>query len=354
MPAPSRPAAAPAGAPTTVPPGPAGAAPGGGLTMSGRDWGMLMILSLLWGGSFFFVQVAVPHLPPFTIVLARVGLGAAALGLVLWLSRTPLPRGAAVWRTLVVLGLLNNAVPFTLFVTAQGQISSGLAAILNATTPLFGAIVAHLFTRDERLTATRAAGVGIGFLGVVVMVGVGALQAGAGSALAQLACLGAALSYACSGVYGRRLRGMGIAPLSGAFGQVLSSSLMIAPLVVLLERPWTLAIPPLPVLGALAGLALLSTALAYLIYFRLLATAGAVNIMLVTLLIPVSAVLLGVAFLGEALAAKQVAGMALIALGLAVIDGRAPRALRARLAGRGRPTGGPGKAAADGLRRGGE
>ena len=325
----------PAGAAATVPPV---LPPVQGVQMSGRDWLMLMVLSLLWGGSFFFVQVAVPYLPPFTIVLARVGLGAVALGVVLWLSGTRLPRGKGVWGTLLVLGFLNNAVPFTLFVTAQGQISSGLAAILNATTPLFGAIVAHLFTKDERLTLTKATGVGIGFLGVVVMVGVGALQAGAGSALAQLACLGAALSYACSGVFGRRLRGMGIAPLSGAFGQVLCSSLMIAPLVIVLERPWTLDVPPLPVIGALAGLALLSTALAYLIYFRLLATAGAVNIMLVTLLIPVSAILLGVVFLGEVLAVKQVAGMALIAVGLAVIDGRVLRVLRGRLRRQGRGT----------------
>ena len=293
--------------------------------MSNADWLRLMILSLLWGGSFFFVAVAVPYLPALTIVLVRVGLGALVLALILRALRVPFPRGAAVWRALAVMGLLNNAVPFSLFVLAQGQISGGLAAILNATTPLWGVLVAHLATKDERLTPSRVFGVVAGLVGVSVMMG-GAL--GDGTLLAQAACVAAAFSYALAGIWGRRFRTLGVAPLATAYGQCTTASVMLLPLVLLIDRPWTLAMPPTPVLAALLGLAILSTALAYGLYFRLLATAGAVNLLLVTFLIPVSAIALGVLVLGESLLARHAAGMALIALGLAAIDGRLWRFLR--------------------------
>ena len=293
--------------------------------MSNADWLRLMILSFLWGGSFFFVSVAVPYLPALTIVLVRVGLGALVLALILRALRVPFPRGAAVWRALAVMGLLNNAVPFSLFVLAQGQISGGLAAILNATTPLWGVLVAHLATKDERLTPARVFGVVAGLVGVSVMMG-GAL--GDGTLLAQAACVAAAFSYALAGIWGRRFRTLGVAPLATAYGQCTTASVMLLPLVLLIDRPWTLAMPPTPVLAALLGLAILSTALAYGLYFRLLATAGAVNLLLVTFLIPVSAIALGVLVLGESLLARHAAGMALIALGLAAIDGRLWRFLR--------------------------
>jgi len=284
--------------------------------MSGADWLRLILLSLLWGGSFFFVGVAAPVLPPFTIVLARVGLAALVLAAALPLLGLPFPRGRRVWQALAVMGVLNNLIPFSLFVLAQGQIGSGLASILNATTPLWGIVVAHL-AQDERLTPRRGLGVAVGFAGVAVMMG-----RGEGGALwAQAACLGAALSYAVASVWGRRFRGLGLAPLSAAFGQVSVAALVLLPLVLLVEQPWTLPMPAPGVLAALVGLAVLSTALAYGLYFGLIASAGAVNASLVTFLIPVSAVALGVAFLDEALAARHLAGLALIALGLAVIDG---------------------------------
>lgn len=293
--------------------------------MSSGDWLRLVALSLLWGGSFFFVQIAVPVLPAFTIVLARVGLGALVLAAMLIVLRVPFPRGATVWAALAVMGLLNNAIPFTLFVLAQGQITSGLASILNATTPLWSVVVAHLATRDERLTPARALGVVIGFSGVAVMMGGGM---GNGTVWAQAACLGAAFSYALSSVYGRRFRRWGVAPLSTAFGQVVMSSLMLLPLVLILDQPWTLAMPAPQVLGALLGLAVLSTALAYWLYFGLIATAGAVNASLVTFLIPVSAIGLGVLVLGEVVLPRHLAGLALIAAGLVVLDGRLWRRLR--------------------------
>ncbi|WP_370223909.1 DMT family transporter [Pararhodobacter marinus] len=295
--------------------------------MSGKDWLSLILLSVLWGGSFFFVSVAVPWLPPLTIVLIRVGLAALVLALALPALGVALPRGRAVWAALMVMGFLNNVVPFSLYVVAQGQISSGLASILNATTPLWGVAVAHLATQDERLSWPKALGVLTGFLGVAVMMG----QAGDGGTFwAQAACLCAALSYALAGVWARRFKPLGLAPLSLALGQLACATLMLVPLVALVDRPWTLALPPLPVIAALLGLAVLSTSFAYGLYFRLIASAGAVNAFLVTFLVPVSAVALGIAFLGEALAPRQVAGMALIALGLLILDGRLWRRVRTR------------------------
>lgn len=289
--------------------------------MPTADWIRLLSLSLLWGGSFFFVQVAVGVLPALSVVLARVALGALILGLALRLLGVGLPRGLAAWRALLVMGLLNNAVPFTLFAVAQGRIDSALAAILNATTPLFGVVVAHLALADERMTPARAAGVVLGFLGVVAMLAGSGAWAG-GTLAAQLACLAAAFSYALAGVWGRRFRAMGIAPSAAALGQLVCATVLILPLALAIDRPWTLPLPPPQVLAALLGLAALSTALAYLLYFRLLGSAGAVNLLLVTFLIPVSAMALGVAVLGETVLPRHLAGLGLIALGLAVLDGR--------------------------------
>lgn len=294
--------------------------------MTGADWLRLCLLSVLWGGSFFFVGVAAPALPPLTIVVVRVGLAALVLAAALPILRLDWPRGRGVWAALAVMALLNNLAPFTLFVLAQGQIGSGLAAILNATTPLWGVLIAPWLNRDEPLTLARGLGVGLGFGGVVVMMG----AATPGAALwPELACLAAALCYALAGVWGRRFRTLGLAPLSAAFGQVTCATVMLLPLVALIERPWTLAMPAPTVLAALVALAVLSTSLAYGLYFGLIARAGAVNATLVTFLVPVSALALGAAFLGESLAPRQIAGMALIALGLVVIDGRVWRRIAA-------------------------
>lgn len=295
------------------------------MKMSGFDWMLLAALSLLWGGSFFFVQLAVGHIPPFTIVFLRVSLAALALAGVLMITRTAFPKGRAVWGGLLVMGLINNALPFTAFVLAQGQIGSALASVLNATTPLFTLVVAHLWTADERLSPAKTLGLGLGFAGVVVMMGGAALAAGTATVLAQAACLGAALCYALASVWGRRFKRLGVPPLATAFGMLAASSVMMLPLVLLVDQPWAAPAPGLVPLLAVLGLALLSTALAYQIYFRLLASAGAVNLALVTFLIPVSAIGLAVLVLGETLALRHMLGMGLIALGLLVIDGRIKR-----------------------------
>lgn len=304
-------------------------------SMGPLEWAMLLALSVLWGGSFFFTALAVRELPPLIIVTLRVGLAALLLLAVNRFLGVALPRDRRIWAAFLGMGLLNNAVPFCLIVWGQTHIASGLAAILNATTPLATVVVAHLLTPDEKMTGNRLAGVLVGLLGVVVMLGPSLLGGLGTNLLAQLACLAAALSYACAGVYGRRFQRMGVPPLTTATGQVTASTLLLLPVALAVDQPWTLAAPSLVTWGAVLGIAALSTALAYVLYFRILATAGATNLLLVTFLIPVSAILLGALVLGERLAALQLIGMALIAAGLAAIDGRLLRwAVHTPVAGR--------------------
>lgn len=294
--------------------------------MTPGEWTTLVVLAGVWGGSFFFNAVAVRELPVLTVVAARVVFAALLLAGVLRLVGQRMPGDRRVWAAFLGMGLLNNVLPFSLIVWGQTQVASGVASIVNAATPLFGVLLAHLLTTDERMTGNRVAGVLIGFGGVAVMMG-GALHGG-GALLGELACLAAAFCYACGGIFGRRFRAMGVGPMVSATGQLVAASLVLLPLSLAIDRPWTLPAPGLPAIAALAGLAAVSTAFAYVLFFRLLATAGATNLLLVTLLVPVSAVLLGGLFLGEALQARQIVGMALIALGLAAIDGRPWAALR--------------------------
>jgi len=300
-------------------------------SMDAGAWAMLIVLSVLWGGSFFFVAVAVTALPPLSIVVLRVGLAAVVLWAIIGVLGRPLPRAREVWLAFFGMGLVNNAIPFSLIVWSQQTIASGLASILNATTPLFTVIVAGLLLNDEKASVAKLAGVAIGFLGIVVMIGIDALS-GLGTAVwAQIAVLGAALSYAFAGVFGRRFRRLGVDPLVTAAGQVTGSTLLLAPVALIVDHPWALPAPPLVVWAAIAGLAVLSTALAYILYFRILERAGATNLLLVTFLIPVSALLLGSLVLAERLAWTDFFGMALIGIGLAAIDGRLfarPRRLR--------------------------
>jgi drug/metabolite transporter (DMT)-like permease len=304
------------------------------LMMGGRDWAILILLSVLWGGSFFFIGVGVREVSPLTFVLLRVALAAAALWAFLLLRRTPvrLPREA--FGALIVLALLNNAIPFSLFAWGQTQIASGLASILNATTPIWGVIVAHNFTRDERMTPVKLAGVLLGFGGVAMLIGADFLRdIGTGFA-AQLACLAATLCYALAGVWARRFKAMGLAPATVATGQLTTTALVMLPFALIVDQPWLRSAPSMEAWAAIAGLALLGTALAYILYFRLIDSAGATNALLVTLLIPPMAILLGWLFLGERLEPLDFAGLALIALGLAAIDGRLLSLARLRRSGR--------------------
>ena len=291
-------------------------------SMGPVEWSLLAMLSVLWGCAFFFIAVAVEALPPLTIVTLRIGLAAVALGLVMRITGIEMPTDRRLWIAFAGMGLLNNVVPFCLIAWGQIYIASGLASILNATTPFCTVIVAHFLTRDEKLTAARLAGVAVAFAGVVIIVGLEALEGVGADTLAQLAVLGAAVSFAFAAVFGRRFRDMGAGPLVTATGQLTVSTAMLVPLFLAVDRPWALPAPGWEAAAAVAGLALLSTALAYILYFRILATAGATNLLLATLLIPATAVLLGVVVLDERPDLQHFAGMALLACGLAVIDGR--------------------------------
>ncbi len=291
------------------------------------EWGLILILSVIWGGSFFFVGVAVKTMTPLTIVSCRVGFAALILLGVVRMTGRQMPASPRVWLAFFVMGALNNLIPFSLIVWGQTHIDSSLASILNATTPIFSVVLAHLLTRDEHLTANRMTGVLLGWVGVAVLIGVESLGGFGIQGLGQLAVLGASCAYACAAIYGRRFKALD--PVVVSTGMLLASTLMILPLALIIEHPWHLT-PGAATWAALFGLAAISTALAYIIYFRVLAVAGATNILLVTFLIPVSAIFLGVMVLGERPGWNAFGGMGLIFLGLIAIDGRLLKRLKQR------------------------
>jgi len=290
--------------------------------MNRSDWLTLISLAVIWGGAFFCIHVAVHSIPPLTYVWLRVTIAAAALWAYLaWRKeRAGLPR--SLWAAMFVLALLNNVVPFILFGWGQTHISSGLASILNATTPIWGVLVAHLFTADEKMTARKLAGVLVGFGGVALMIGPDLLGSIGSNALAQLACVSAALLYALAGVWARRFKRLGVSPMSVTTGQLTMSALVMLPVAMIFDKPWTQPLPSLGAIGAVVALAVVCSAFAYILYFRLIDHAGATNALLVTLLVPPVAILLGALLLNEVIEPRDFAGMGLIALGLAAIDGR--------------------------------
>jgi drug/metabolite transporter (DMT)-like permease len=295
-------------------------------SMTTKDWAMLLLLSLLWGGSFFLISLAVAELPPLTIVLLRVGIAAITLWTILLIGGYQIPKSLKLWRTFFILGLLNNVIPFSLIVWGQNHIGAGLAAIINATTPLFTILIAGAFLSDEHMTPQRVVGVLIGLLGVTVLIGPSSLQdLGPGMSvgtLAQLAIIGAAISYGCASVYGRRFKSMGISPFTTAVGQVTTATIILLPLAFLFERPDQLPNPSLQVWLSILCLGVFCTALGYSLFFRILSSSGATNVVLVTFLVPVSANFLSWLILGEQLHGRYFSGMAFIGLGLAAIDGR--------------------------------
>jgi drug/metabolite transporter (DMT)-like permease len=300
------------------------------------EWMLLIVLSMIWGSSYFFNRVALDDLSPLVIVFGRVAIGALVLNLVLRTRGGWLPRDRSLWGRFVVMGAMSQVIPFCLIVWSQTSISGGLAAILNATTPLFTLVAAYLLTRREPLSANRLAGVLVGIVGVVVVIGPTSILDLGGNReqlVAQLAVLTAALSYALASLYGRRFKEMN--PLVPAAGQVTGSSLLLLPVVLVLDRPWTLQQPAAESVGAVLALAVLCTAVAYVLYFRILASAGASNLSLVTFLLPISALLLSTLILHEPIGVRQLAGMGVIFSGLVLVDGRL--VTRARWIGRTHP-----------------
>lgn len=292
------------------------------MQMTTRHWALLTILSILWGGAFFFAAIAVKELPPLTLVFCRVFIAAITLYIFLKISGQKLPTQKNIWVAFFIMGLLNNIIPFSLLFWAQTIISSGLASILNATTPIFSILIAHFILTDEGLTFNKLIGVILGFVGVAILLGGAVFTSSSLAILGIIACLGAALSYGFAGVFGRRFKRLGIKPSISAFGQLAGSSIIILPIMLAFDQPWMLNMPSQSAILSVVTLAIVSTAIAYLIFFNLLASVGAVNVMLVTLLVPVSAVILGSLFLGETLETRHYAGMVLILLGLIAIDGR--------------------------------
>ena len=287
--------------------------------IDGRDWGLLGILSVLWGGSFFFNGVALKELPPFTLVFLRVALATLILLPVLRAYRIGFPRGFSGWQPFFGIALLNNVLPFSLIVTGQTYIPSGLASILNATTPLFTVLVMAA-SGDEKLLMRRVAGVLAGLIGVIILHGQD-LDFANSQGVGILLCLAAALSYGLSALYARR-KLSNSPPLATATFQLLASSLMMAIVAATVERPWRLPMPGATTWLAMAGLAALSTALAYIVFFQILRRSGSSNVMLVTLLIPVTALLLGYLVLGESISPREMIGAAVIGSALLLIDGR--------------------------------
>ena len=290
--------------------------------MTGFEWMLLVLLSVVWGGSFFFNGIALREFPTLSIVTARVGLAALALLFLMKMLGQGIQLNRQILKAFFGMSFLNNVVPFSLIVWGQQHIVSGVASILNATTPLFTMLVAHWFTTDEKINPRRLLGVLTGMGGVGLMMGLDSMETSGFHLLGQSAILLAALSYGFAGVYGKRFAQLGISPLATATGQLCASSMILIPLTLWIDQPWTMAMPSIEGMGSLLGIALLSTALAYVIYFRLLKTAGATNLLLVTLLIPVSAIILGVFLLDESLEPQHLSGMAVISLGLLIMDGR--------------------------------
>jgi drug/metabolite transporter (DMT)-like permease len=284
------------------------------------DWGQLILLGAIWGGSFFFARVAVAEMHPLVLVLFRVAIAAAALQIYLALRgpsfRLALPHIGLFF----LLALTNNVIPFSLIFAGQTELGAGIAAILNATTPFWTLIVANAMTADEKLSWNKLAGIGLGIAGTAVMVGPGVLAGLGGPAWPKFALIGASLSYAFALMVARRLKS--VPPPVLATGQLTASTVIMVPVILLTTGPAGLFSASVPVWAAVLGLALLSTAFAYILYFNLVASAGATNASLVTLIVPVSAILLGIAFLGERIEMFELFGMVLIALGLVTIDGR--------------------------------
>lgn len=288
--------------------------------MTARDWGQLLLLGAIWGGSFFFARIAVAEMHPLVLVLFRVAIAAAALHLYLLLRgpsfRLALPHAGLFF----LLALTNNVIPFALIFAGQTQLGAGIASVLNATTPFWTLIVANVMTTDEKLSVNKLAGIGLGVAGTAVMVGPGVLAGLGGPVWPKFALIGASLSYAFALMVARRLKS--VPPPVLATGQLTASTIIMIPVVLLGVGPGGLFVASTPVWAAVLGLALLSTAFAYILYFNLVASAGATNASLVTLIVPVSAILLGIAFLGERIDLLELAGMVLIGLGLITIDGR--------------------------------
>jgi drug/metabolite transporter (DMT)-like permease len=288
--------------------------------MKPSEWAMLVLLSIFWGGSFFFVEIALRGFQPFALVFLRVTIATVILVVVVYIRGQRMPTSLKTWGAYVVMGTLNNTIPFCLIVWGQTRIDSGVASILNATTPIFTVLLAHFLTSDEHLTVHKLMGVLIGFFGVYLMMSPELKNGFSWRGLGQIAILGAAISYSFAGIFGKRFKNE--SPMVTSTGMLICSTIMMAPLAIF-SGSLGASVLSMQAIAAVIGIAAISTSMAYLLYFRILASAGATNVLLVTFLIPVSALLLGIGVLGEVVRGLEYVGMGCIFMGLIVIDGRA-------------------------------
>ncbi|MBG6208612.1 drug/metabolite transporter (DMT)-like permease [Labrenzia sp. EL_126] len=285
-----------------------------------RNWVMLIVLGTIWGGSFLFAKVAVAEIPPFVLVFFRVSSACAVLLLVLWYQKLLRKLSFELAIPFLIMGILNNAIPFSLLFLGQTEIGAGLASILNATTPIFTVVVAGVLVKQETLSANKIGGVLLGVIGVAVMLSSSLSGVANDPVWAQLSCLGAAVSYACAATYARRFKT--VQPQVAATGQLLGSSLIMLPIALYFGTGWTISGTSVTAWANVLALGVFATALAYLIFFQLLSDAGATNASLVTLIVPASALFFGWLILGENLSALQLGGFAILLVGLIVLDGR--------------------------------
>jgi len=287
--------------------------------MKPTEWAMLVLLSIFWGGAFFFVEIALRGFQPLALVFLRVTIAALILLLVVCLRGHRIPTGLKTWGAYFVMGALNNAIPFSLIVWGQTRIDSGVASILNAATPIFTVLLAHFLTSDEHLNIRKIVGILIGFCGVFLMMSPELKNGFSWRGLGLIAVIGATISYSLAGIFGKRFKQE--PPMVTSTGMLICSAIMMAPLAIF-SGSLGASVFSTRAIAAVLGIAAISTAMAYLLYFRILAAAGATNVLLVTFLIPISALLLGIGVLGEVIHVLEYAGMGAIFLGLIVIDGR--------------------------------
>lgn len=295
------------------------------LQMTNKTWAMLVLLAAIWGSSFLFGRIAVLEVPAFTVVFLRVGLAAISL----WLFILFTSRKIKITKWLIVngaiIGILNNVIPFSFILYGQKEIGAGLAAVVNAMTPIWTLLIANWFTSDEKFSTLKLVGILFGFAGVAVLMGGDIWLGLTASALAQFMVVMATISYGISGVFGKRFKGMD--PVLIAACQMTTSTLFMVPIVLLVDVPFangqfSMTMPSTAAIFSILAIAVLCTSFAYVLFFKILDMAGAVNVSLVTLLVPVSAIILGILFLDETLTTYQIGGIVLIAAGLIVIDGR--------------------------------
>ncbi len=287
---------------------------------STKDWLLIGLLAFIWGGSFLFGRILMIEWPPFTVVFLRVFIAAITLWIFVIFTARKFPTHSKILSAILIMGILNNVIPFSLILIGQQEIGSGLAAVVNAMTPIWTLIIANQFTTDEKFSTNKILGICFGFMGVATLIGADFIQGLTASAWAQGAVLGATISYGFAGVWGKRFKGQD--PIIISTGQLTASSIVMLPIIFIAEDPFSISPPDLEMIIALLGLAIVCTAFAYVLFFKILSNVGATNVSLVTFLVPVSAIVLGIFWLGETLTLSNIIGMILIIVGLSLVDGR--------------------------------